>query len=208
MIKPLRLIILLVIFCRSIVANAELLNQTRWRSFDSQNNFDLFWNFNNDTVAVSSNNINWNYISVYTEAGNVFTIRDLDSISCTTVDYGIYHFNVVQDTLRFTLFSDNCFNRWDYLTTHYFVDFPIGIDEYEQYKNISVYPVPFAESLNVKTETGEYDFCLRDIAGRKVKEVSFQGTLNIETGYLEPGIYLYELRVSGQVIKSGTAVKN
>jgi hypothetical protein len=207
MITLLRSIILLVILCFFSFAKAELLNNTRWRSFDQQNHFDLYWNFNNDTVAISTDNISWDFISVYTEAGNVFTRRDLDPLYCDTNIYGIYHFSLVQDTLRFTIFSEDCLSRGDYMTTHYFVDFPIGISELEQYKNVSVYPVPFNQSLNIKTETGTYDFCLRDIAGRKVKEVSFQGLLNIETGDLEPGIYLYELRVSGNVVKVGTAVK-
>jgi hypothetical protein len=208
MIKPLRLLILSVIICCSLAANAQLLNHTRWKSFDQLNNFDLFWNFDNGLVAFSTDNINWDFNAVYTEAGNVFTIRDVNPLMCDTTVYGIYHFSIVQDTLRFTLLADNCVTRSDYFTTYYFVDFPIGIIEPEQYKNISVYPVPFGESLNIKTETGAFDFCLRDITGRIVKAISFSGTLSIETENLELGIYLYELRVSGKLVKCGKAVKN
>ena len=167
----------------------------------------MYWSFNADTVAVSPDNISWQKISIYGEAGNVFTIQDFQPYFSCGNDLGIYHFSIIHDTLRLTLVDDDCAFRAMYDTTHYFVDFPIGVNEVERYKNVSVYPVPFSHCLNIKTETGTFDFTLRDISGRKVREQTFEGSLIIDTETLEPGMYLYELRVSGQVVKSGTTIK-
>src|SRR5436190_10323666 len=79
---------------------AQLLNNTRWRSYGEQNNFDNYWNFNNDTVATSPDNATWTDIAVYIENGNVLSFRDLNSLNCNLNDVGIYHFSIVLDTLR------------------------------------------------------------------------------------------------------------
>jgi len=199
------IIILLAVSICSL--KAQVMNNTRWRSYSQQNTFDLFWNFNNDTVSYCNDNISWIDVSVYTEAGNIITFRDLVTNQCDTIEVGIYQFNILLDTLRFTVISEPCASRMDYLTTYHFVEFPIGINELQRYKNISVYPVPFTHCLNVKAESGSFYFTLFDITGRKVKELSFQGNVKIETEELEPGMYLYELRIFDEVVKSGTAMK-
>src|SRR4029079_7207559 len=110
---------------------AQLLNNTRWKSYDEQNHFDLFWNFNNDTVANSPDNATWTNVSVYVEAGNVLTFRNIYSFQCDSTEVGLYHFSVILDTLRINEFNEPCSSRADYMNTHYFVDFPIGIHEIE-----------------------------------------------------------------------------
>jgi len=208
MIKSTKRIALIILISVSFKAvNAQLLNNTRWRSYDQLNNFDKYWNYNNDTVAYSLDNINWSSFSVYTEQGNLLTIRDIVDVSCDTSVTGFYQFSLLLDTLRLSLVNDPCTNRKDYLTTHFFVDFPIGINDLEIYKNVSLYPLPFSQELNVKTESGSFDFSLLDITGRKVMGKSFRDHIILDTGNLEPGMYLYELRIDGRIVKSGTTMK-
>src|SRR5690348_9926292 len=169
MIKSAKHFLLIFFLSTSVtIVNAQLLNNTRWRAFDQQNNFDLFWNFNNDTVATSSDNSIWANVSVYAEAGNILTFRNLNSIECDSADVGIYYFNVILDTLRLTEFNEPCAARASYFTTHYFVDFPIGINELESFEEIDIFPVPFSRELNIKTASGKYNFSLLDLAGRNI----------------------------------------
>jgi hypothetical protein len=208
MMKPSKQIIFLILISASFLSvNGQLLNNTRWKSYDALNNFDLFWNFNNDTVAYSPDNMNWTSVSVYVEAGNIVTFRDIIDVGCDTSIVGVYQFSLLLDTLRITILNEPCTSRSDYFTTHYFVDFPIGINEAEAYKNISLYPLPFDRELNVKTESGSFEFSLFDITGSKVIGSSFCDQVNFDTGDLQPGMYLYELRVAGRIAKSGTIVK-
>ena len=208
MIKPSKQFFLIFFLSALVtIAKAQLLNNTRWRAFDQQNNFDLFWNFNNDTVATSSDNSIWTNVSVYAEGGNILTFRNLNSSECDSNDVGIYYFNIIQDTLRLTEFNEPCATRASYFNTHYFVDFPIGIDEIESSKEIDIFPLPFNRELNVKTEGGRYDFLLLDVNGRSVIVKPFQDQLKINTESLEPGIYLYEIR-NVRFVRKGTLEKH
>jgi hypothetical protein len=202
-----RIVLIILISVSFITVKAQLLNNTRWKSYDQQNHFDVFWNFNNDTVASSPDNIIWTNVSVYTENGNLLSFRDITDITCDTNVVGFYQFSLQMDTLRFLSINDQCTDRLNYLTTHFYVDFPIGINEPETYDNVSIYPLPFRQELNIKTESGSFEFVLLDVSGRKVMGECFSDHISFDTRNLEPGIYLYELRVGNDVVKSGTTMK-
>jgi hypothetical protein len=187
---------------------AQLLNNTRWKVYDNGSHaFVQFWNFQNDTIAESIDNINWNWFATYTEVGNVFSIHDIENVTCINSETGVYNFSILFDTLRFTKITDGCQSRSEFMTTHFFVDLPIGVNELEVHNNVSVFPAPFSSELNISTHGGLFYFTLYDISGRKIMMKSFDGVATFETEFLESGMYLYELRLQDRIVKTGTAIK-
>jgi len=206
----LRFIYFVLLTSSVFTVKAQQLDNTRWMVIDdSLFAFQSFWNFSNDTLAISPDNISWTYLSVYDQVAiNIVTFRDIENGLCDSTVTGVYQiFFINQDTMQLSKLTEACASRSDYITTHYYVNFPIGINDLEMYKNVSIFPVPFTNELNVKADGYSFDFSLRDITGRKVIVRSIHDFIHINTTDLEPGMYLYELSVAGKVVKSGTAVK-
>lgn len=198
----------LFILTNSISLKAQLLANTRWKVYEYGSNTVMStWNFQNDTIAETIDYIFWNWFATYTEVGNVFTIHDIDDVTCSFNTTGVYNFSIVLDTLRFTKITDGCASRSEYLTTHYLVNTPIGINELDETKNVSIFPAPFNSELNIKTDGGSYQFSLYDISGRMTMSKTFDDNTTISTDFFEPGYYLYELKLQDRIIKTGTAIK-
>ena len=204
----LRLILFALLASSVFSVKAQQLNNTRWMVFDSLNTFQSYLNFNNDTVAISSDNVSWTYVSIYDQVAiNIVSMRDIEDGSCDSNVTAVYQFTVQQDTMNFLKLTESCSSRLYFYTKHYFVNFPIGINDLEISKHVSIFPSPFTDELNVKADGYSVDFSLYDITGRKVIAESFHDFTNLNIKYLEAGIYFYQLSAAGKVIKSGTAMK-
>jgi len=76
-------------------------------------------------------------------------------------------------------------------------------------QKLTLYPVPFKDELNILTdESMNLEFTLYDLLSRKLLQQEFKNSLKLSTGNIEKGIYIYQVRNKGKVIKSGKVVRD
>jgi len=69
--------------------------------------------------------------------------------------------------------------------------------------NVSFYPNPFNETLNVVIPQGRYEISLIDILGRNVRNMSVEGDFQIQRNGLTEGLYLLQIVSKGNLVFSG-----
>ena len=86
--------------------------------------------------------------------------------------------------------------------------FPTGISTSNNDNEISMYPNPFCDNLNIELKTHEQkEIILYDISARKLLEQEFTNSVIINTKELANGIYFYVLRNQNGVYRNGKVVK-
>lgn len=70
-----------------------------------------------------------------------------------------------------------------------------------------IYPNPFTNELNIRTEEGKSEISLYDILSHKFITTEFDTEINISLNNIPKGVYIYELHCSGGNIKRGKIVK-
>ncbi len=183
-------------------ANAQLLQNTIWSFYDPLNVFSFYFQFNNDTVSLSTDNISYTPTSIYNETGNIFSIHDITAnTGCLITDTGVYNFNILNDTLQFTLIADPCFSRSQVLDNYYGVALLSSIDDKNIDANFSLYPNPSANgifNLKIAGNKNEYQkFIISNIEGKRIVEKIMPEFKNdvavINLANLDAGIYFLTL---------------
>lgn len=204
---------LFVFMFASILAlniNAQMLQNTYWRQYDTSNVVHGWFIFGQDTVFSSYNNITFTPCSFYYSAGNSIKFLWLNNFNCLPNDTGEYSYSVQNDTLRFTPVSEPCSVRLWFFTSHYFVQLPTGIEDMSSVFGAIVSPDPLADGIfNLKfTDSGSlpHRVYLMSTDGRKIQEencvsTSSNHTINLQSN--ASGIYflVMENRKGRKVIK-------
>ena len=74
--------------------------------------------------------------------------------------------------------------------------------------NISVYPNPLMETLNIEMpHDGNYDLILYDITSRKVFETKINKSNTINLANLKEGIYICQISHNSEVLKTAKIIK-
>jgi hypothetical protein len=100
-----------------------------------------------------------------------------------------------------------------WVAAYYYVDdvsvtLATGIKDENKNTAISIYPVPFNEMLHISNIENELsEIILYDIASRKLLQQTFTNSVTLNTAHLAKGMYLYEVRNKGGVVKKGKVVK-
>ncbi len=84
-----------------------------------------------------------------------------------------------------------------------------GINANYENPEISIYPNPFSDQVNISLNTFEFaEIIIYDITSRKLIHQSFSNLTTLNTEQLIKGIYLYEIRFANGFYKKGKLVKN
>ena len=86
----------------------------------------------------------------------------------------------------------------------------VGVKEYENPLNFSVYPNPaFSENVQfTTTEEGSYQLKIIDVAGKLIDNVNFKGKqYTYQSKHLSTGLYFYEITNENKVSSRGKLVK-
>ena len=126
--------------------------------------------------------------------------------------------NFYDDAHTDTIDMDPMGQPWNY--AYYYVDYvcvtedstncnPINqVNNYFNKKAFSIYPNPFRDRINVKTEeTEECTLIIYDIIQRRILIKKFSQEIILNTETLERGIYFYSLSKNGLQLKAGKLVK-
>lgn len=190
-------------------ANAQLLQNTIWSFYDPLNVFSFYFQFNNDTVSLSTDNISYTPTSIYNETGNIFSIHDITAnTGCLITDTGVYNFNILNDTLQFTLIADPCFSRAQVLDNYYGVALLTSIDDKNIDPDYCLFPNPSANGIFYLkipgNENGYEKITVTNIEGKVITEKILPQFKNdvatIDLANLDAGIYFLTL-YSPQKIK-------
>ncbi|HYV55461.1 MAG TPA: T9SS type A sorting domain-containing protein [Chitinophagaceae bacterium] len=85
----------------------------------------------------------------------------------------------------------------------------VGIDEQFELLNVTLYPNPFYDKLNIETSDNQsMEITLRDITSRKLLRQEFTNSLAINLEQLSKGIYIFEVRNKNGLCKKGKVVKD
>jgi hypothetical protein len=192
-----KLVILVVVLCTIFAAHSQQLQNTYWQSYTPTGSPFNCYHFISDSLHYSYDCINYNPKSLYIESGNIFTIWDFLG-ACTQSSIGHYTFSIQNDTLDFTLISDDCLQgRSTVLGTYIFVRmYPTGIENISS-DAVELYPNPSPNGIFNLRSGGFEKIIVCDAQGRKVFEENIpdgKQDHSINLQQLSPGIYFLTLQ--------------
>ena len=163
------------------------------------NNVGINLNSSNGTLSCNRICNNTTYDLSYGAVSNFNASNNYwctpDSASTAAVIYDGYD-NVSYGLVSFLPADSTC-----YLNTG------ISINEIRQF-SAAVFPNPFNEQLNIKIQSNEVsEFTLYDIAAKKLLQQKFTNSVSLNTGQIEKGIYIYEVRNKNGTSAKGKVIK-
>lgn len=180
--------------------HAQQLQNTYWTVYNPSGSFFQYFHFGIDSLSFSYDNVNYTWRSFYTENGNQFIIDDNNGPGqCNPGDTGWYTFIIQNDTLDFTLITDECAfsGRATILGTYIFVRlYPTGIENISS-DDVGLYPNPSTNGIFNLHADGFEKIMVCDAQGRKVFEENIPGNEqnhSINLQQLSPGIYFLTLQ--------------
>ncbi len=190
-------LILIIISMNCLNIFAQILPNTTWTVYDNSNTIFAYFQFGNNKVLRSFDNITYTQTSKYWESGSNFTIFDIPPTSCAS-DTGKYTFTMQHDTLNFTLISDQCSTgRSSVIANYNWVHLlNSGISLLNPTMNTSIYPNPFTNSTTVSfgNEHKNTTIKVTDILGKEIKSQTFSGKqLVLEKGEMLSGVYFVQI---------------
>jgi hypothetical protein len=86
----------------------------------------------------------------------------------------------------------------------------VGVEQTEEkeLEPIAIYPNPFDSYIRINTKKEEkLKLTIYDIASRKISQTNFVNSIKIDTENLSKGIYIYQIKSSDEILKSGKIIK-
>ena len=86
---------------------------------------------------------------------------------------------------------------------------PLFVLDKDSPYSLNIYPNPFTDELNIaNTTNASLEIIIYDITSRKLVQKVFTGNTSLNTVQLIKGVYLYEVRNKGSIIKKGKVIKD
>jgi len=198
------ILISILIAFGSLKVYTQTLAHTTW-FVTNGSTLNVYIIFKTDTVMSGTSIGNATPLSSFTESLNNFTVTDFTGNCLST---GTYTFDILADTLNFTLVTDLCSNRTQVLTTYHWTRvYTVGIAE-NSIADLRIYPNPIADILFINIDTHEPStVTLYDIASRKLLQETFTGNATLNTEQLADGVYIYEVLNEKGIVRKGKVIK-
>lgn len=194
--------LLAILIITGIASYSQNLYNTKWSVYNSSGVLQGYFHFGTDTLSYSFNNITYTNVSTFQVNGINFIIHDLTGTVCPLIDTGRYTYLIRNDSLKFTLVSDECTSRSNSLTTQYYVSFSSGIPPLNKTINFSFYPNPVKDILTIKASEiySQYSFVILNINGQELLQheiIEPKTTIDVST--LPGGVYFMKITGDGFV---------
>lgn len=180
----------------SLLVSGQQLANTTWEIYDTTGAFFLYFQFGSDTVGYSADNISFTDVATYSENGSQFMINDLPSGPCSAADTGLYSFQILNDTLFFTLISEPCTGRDVTFADYTWVSTTAQLTENSAI-DPGLFPNPATEKVFLKAGAvaAGTEIRLLDSYGRLVSVfyAAENGKTEIPVSELNPGLYFVEI---------------
>ena len=191
-----------IIITTGIVGYSQNLYNTKWSVYNSTGVLQGYFHFGMDTLSYSFKNIIYTNESTFQVNGNNFVIHDLSGALCPLIDTGRYTFLIRNDSLKFTLVSDECTSRSNSLTTQYYVSLSAGIPPMNKTVNFSFYPNPVKDVLTIRASEiySQYSFVILNLNGQELfKQDITEPKTTIDVSTLPGGVYFMKITGDGFV---------
>lgn len=185
-----------------IGAFSQNLYNTKWSVYNSSGILQGYFHFGTDTLSYSLNNITYTKVSTFQVNVNDFVIHDLTGTACPLIDTGRYTFLIRNDSLKFTLVSDECTSRSYSLTAQYYVSLTSGLPALNKSTSFSFYPNPVKDLLTIKASEiySQYSFVILNLNGQElIKQEITEPKTTIDVSSLSGGVYFMKISGDGFV---------
>lgn len=204
--------ILVVVLLSLLFINAtpaQQLSNTTWMAYRFiTNTFTNYVSFSDSVISYSTDNVNYTACCTYSEAGDTVQMVQSGFTICFGHDTGLYYIQIYDDTLGFSIVSDSCASRQNYYTGRYFIRLTTDINSSPMHSDLLVYPNPFNDKLNFKSDYENIDLMISDITAKILLNQSLSSHSSIDTDKFASGIYFYEARTKGKLLGRGKIIKN
>ena len=186
---------LLFTFMFPIFIYGQSLQYTKWDVQNIQGNLIVF--FQNDTVFfININTGEVNPVATYQDSSNFFSIVDLPGPnSCSNV--GLYSYQILNDTLIFSVINDTCGgtgtdSRLSYFVNSTWTSLNTGVQNEYQLLRLETFPNPTQDYINISVNNfyGDIKTQVYDLIGNKLQTTN-ETTISLR-GYAR-GIYLLKV---------------
>jgi hypothetical protein len=142
----------------------------------------------------------------YDSLGNELWIARLD----TSIDFWYVGSKLSIDPMGNVYISSTAHTgaNWNYNLTTVKYGYSTSVKEVKQPDEISFYPNPFNEKINITSKKDELaEFVMYDVTGRQTLQKSFKNSTSINTEQLANGLYIYEVRNKNGILANGKVIK-
>jgi hypothetical protein len=181
-----------LLIAASTTLHSQTLFSNAWGLYDDQQTYLGSISFFNDTMFFEEPGIPGSIpyatfdLSI---SGNTIIVED---ILGTCPDPGMYHYDIVQDTLHFTVVDDDCLARVQNYTGLHWVAITMSMEEADHAATLHIFPNPAEGIIELRRDTPETMILrVHDLSGRCVHGTQVTGhTVVLDLGHLPKGKYL------------------
>jgi len=134
---------------------SQTIANTRWKTFSASLSDTISIDITSDTIYQYIRPDTMLAVSLYTQKSDTIELIDVAGIfACIITDTGLYHIEVMGDTMLIDLLSDQCFSRslvYDGAVL-WRVDAIIGIHNFKKDLQFKLYPNPSNGYISIETE--------------------------------------------------------
>ena len=145
--KVLLLAVIVILNCTS--AHTQTITNTTWSVYNTASDLVYLYHFGTDTGYMSTDFINYNAISIFTDNGHDMVITDIPGapMACATTDSGYFTYVILNDTVNFQVVSDPCTVRQLNLTQYHWVISTTNIEDLSKPPVICLFPNPSKDGI-------------------------------------------------------------
>ena len=178
----------------------QSLQYTKWYVQNSQGNLVIL--FQNDTVFINEISNIFSPRATYQDSSNFFSIVDLPgSFSCSNV--GLYNYQILNDTLLFSVINDTCGgtgtdSRLSYFVNSIWTSINTGVQDEYQILSLKTFPNPTQDyiTISVNNYSGNIQTEVYDLIGNKLQTTN-ETTISLRD--YSKGIYILKVAYGNRV---------
>lgn len=186
--------LILSFFASTLYAQSLVL--TEWAVYEFEGADPAYIVFGTDVLSASEDGQNFDAIANFESNTTDLWLHDLSSDNgCNPADTGRYTYEIVNDTLHFTLVIDSCDIRQETFLEAFWVQVALGIDDYNPLESVVLFPNPTKNQFTLTFDNNEQTTIqLIDFSGKIVYDNTFmQQVVNVDISELAVGVYFVQL---------------
>ena len=179
----------------------QALQYTKWDVQTLQGNVVVL--FQNDTLSfLNSNTISFEPQATYQDSSNFLSIVDLPGpFSCSNV--GLYNYQILNDTLIFSVINDTCGgtgtdSRLSYFVNSIWTSINTGLQDEYQLLSLKTFPNPTQDYITISSDNynGNIYTEVYDLIGNRLQTTN---EINISLRDYSKGIYILKVAYGDRV---------
>jgi hypothetical protein len=199
-------LMILIIASSGSGINAQPLENTTWKVYFPSGTFFAYYHIGVDTISISFDNITYTNTATYQANANNISTVDLYDGDCLVSDTGRYTFGIQNDTLKFSLISDPCYQRVTALTTFHFVRLLTAIQNTLDLSAMKICPNPASTNITIEAPSPGHFSILNPNGQPLITRQVTEAKTVVDISTLPSGVYVVKL-VGEKGVQVGKVIK-